>query len=250
MSEFPLENLPEEVIFHIFGYFKLKDLMNCGQLSTQIRRIALDQKLWQRVDVNNKKVSTNFLEMILGKGCKFLDISLCETLEETLNFEGRSELRHLDVSNYFPKKQVIEKILRSCHDLEKLAMRNLTLWPNVICDFFKINGPTLQILNLKYCEGSNPHIHRNLDFETIQIITKECINLKEVDFSGTIRSFDNWTIKHLVNNITTNLEKISLANIEHLGDDDVHILAQRFYELDSTEHSCVLCSTYFKKGSL
>ena len=101
----------------------------------------------------DKKVSTKFLEMILGKGCKFLDISLCETLEETLNFEGRSELRHLDVSNYFPKKQVIEKILRSCHDLEKLAMRNLTLWPNVICDFFKNIGPTLQILNLSNCEG-------------------------------------------------------------------------------------------------
>ena len=52
MSVFPLDTLPEEVIFHIFGYFKLKDLMNCGQLSTQIRRIARDQKLWQRVDVN------------------------------------------------------------------------------------------------------------------------------------------------------------------------------------------------------
>ena len=116
--------------------------------------------------------------MVLGKGCKFLDISLCETLEETLNLEGRSELRHLDVSNYFPKKQVIENLLGSCHDLEKLAMRNLTLWPNVICDFFKNIGPTLQILNLSNCEGTNSPTYRDIDFETIQIITKECTNLK------------------------------------------------------------------------
>ena len=101
----------------------------------------------------DKKVSTKFLEMLLGKGCKFLDISLCETLEETLNFEGKSKLRHLDVSNFFPKKEVIENLLGSCHDLEKLAMRNLTLWPNVICDFFKHNGPTLQVLNLSNCRG-------------------------------------------------------------------------------------------------
>ena len=72
MSELTLETLPEEVILTIFGYFKLKDLMNCGQLSKRIRRIARDEKLWQRVDVNDKKVSTNFLEMILGKGCRFL----------------------------------------------------------------------------------------------------------------------------------------------------------------------------------
>jgi hypothetical protein len=155
-------------------------------------------------------------------------------LEETLNLEGRSELRHLDVSNYFPKKQVIENLLGSCHDLEKLAMRNLTLWPNVICDFFKNNGPTLQVLNLSNCEGTNSPTYRDIDFETIQIITKECINLKEVNFSGSIGSTMD-TIRHLVNNITTNLEKINLARVERIGDDDVHILAQRFYELENIQ---------------
>ena len=141
-------------------------------------------------------------------------------------------MRHLDVSNYFPKKQVIENLLGSCHDLEKLAMRNLTLWPNVICDFFKNIGPTLQILNLSNCEGTNSPTYRDIDFETIQIITKECTNLKEVNFSGSIGSTMD-TIRHLVNNITTNLEKINLARVERIGDDEVQILAQRFYELET-----------------
>ena len=52
MSVFPLEALPEEVIFHIFDHLKIKELLNCGQLSTQIRRIAQDKNLWQRVDLN------------------------------------------------------------------------------------------------------------------------------------------------------------------------------------------------------
>ena len=38
-----------------------------------------------------------------------LDISLCETLEETLNFEGRSELRHLDVFELFSEKTSYQK---------------------------------------------------------------------------------------------------------------------------------------------
>ena len=65
-----VEALPEEVIFHIFDYLKPKDLLNCGQLSTQIRRIALDQNLWQRVDINGgfqfKFIETDNQNLRLG----------------------------------------------------------------------------------------------------------------------------------------------------------------------------------------
>ena len=51
------------------------------------------------MDINNKKVSTEFLEMILENGCKYLDVSLAVTLEDNINIE-RSELTQLDVSSY------------------------------------------------------------------------------------------------------------------------------------------------------
>ena len=61
-----------------------------------------------------------------------LDISLCQTLEETLTLERRrSELRHLDVS-CFPATQVLQTLILSCHLLEKLSMRNMVLWPNML----------------------------------------------------------------------------------------------------------------------
>ena len=158
LSVFPLEKLPEEVILNILTYFKLKDLMNCSQASKRIRRIAQDEKLWQRVDVNNKKISTEFLEMILDRGCHSLDVSLALTLEDNINIE-RSELRQLDVSSYRPANQVIEKLLSSCHYLEKLAMRNLKICPNLIFNMC-IQNCHLQILNLANCEGtSNSPIH-------------------------------------------------------------------------------------------
>ena len=232
MSKSPLENLPDEVILNILGYMKIQDLINSGQVSNRLRGITQDETLWKQVDVNDKKVSTEFLEMILEKGCKFLDISLAETLEGSLNLEHKSELRHLDVSNYFPPKQVLEKLLIA--NLEKLAMRNLKISQDLISHICNKNSSTLQILNLGNCQGIKPSIYRNLDFESIQIITKELINLKEVDFSGSLGSIDSEsTIRYLVNNITTNLEKISLANVNNIGDDDIHILVTRFYELES-----------------
>ena len=245
MSVFPLEKLPDELILNILTYFKLKDLMNCCQSSKRIRRIAQDEKLWERVDVNDKKVSTEFLEMILENGCRFLDISLAVTLEDSINLERRSELRHLDVSSYFPANQVIEKLLNSCHYLEKLAMRNLTLWPNVIFNICIQNCKTLQILNLAKCEGtSNSPIHRDLDFESVKIITDNCNNLKEINFSGSFGSIgfidSESTIRYLVNNITENIEKIDLGKVENIDDDDVRILAQRFYELENIKYSCLL----------
>ena len=247
MSEFPLEDLSDEVILNILGYLKIQDLINCGQLSNRIRGIAQDKILWKRVDVNDKKVSKEFLEMVLEKGCKFLDVSLAVTLEDSLNIGHKSELRHLDVSSYFPPKQVLEKLLIA--NLEKLAMRNLTISQDLIFHICNKNSSSLQILNLGNCRGINPSIYRNLDFESIQIISDKCINLKEVDFSGSMGSIDSEsTIRYLVNNITTNLEKINLANVQNIGDDDIHILVTRFYELENINaYALCLCTMPLQK---
>ena len=154
---------------------------------------------------------------------------------------------------YHPANQVIEKLLNSCHYLEKLAIRNSKIWPNLIFNMC-IQNCHLQILNLANCEGTSASpIYKDLEFESVKIIADNCKNLTEINFSNSFgsRGFidSERSIRYLVENITENIEKIDLGRVENIDDDDVHILAQRFYELD-TEHSCVLCSTYFKKGSL
>ena len=87
----------------------------------------------------------------LDNGCKFLDISLAVTLEENIKIE-RCELKMLDMSS-FSANQVKEKLLNSCHYLEKLAMRNSKIWPNLISNMC-IQNCHLQILNLANCKGS------------------------------------------------------------------------------------------------
>ena len=88
--------------------------------------------------------------------------------------------------------------------------------------------------SLRNCEGTNSHIDRDLDFESVKIITDFCKNLREIDFSGSIGSTNSGdSIRYLVNNITTNIEKIDFGNVTNIDDDNVRILVQRFYELEN-----------------
>ena len=178
----------------------------------------------------------------LDNGCKFLDISLAVTLEENIKIE-RCELKMLDMSN-FSANQVKEKLLNSCRYLEKLAMRNSKIWPNLISNMC-IQNCHLQILDLANCEGTSASpIYKDLEFESVKIIADNCKNLTEINFSGSCgsRGFidSERTIRYLAENITENIEKIDLGRVENIDDDDVSILAQRFYELENIQYSSLL----------
>ena len=62
MSNF--QDLPDEVILKILSYSETKVLLICGQVSKRIRRISHDRSLWVTVDLVEKVVKTDLLEMI------------------------------------------------------------------------------------------------------------------------------------------------------------------------------------------
>ena len=98
-------------------------------------------------------------------------------------------------------------------------------------------SPNLKCLKTYYLLRSNNPIYKDLEFESIKIIADNCKNLTEINFSGSFGSRGHIdserTIRYLVENITENIEKIDLGRIENIDDDDVRILAQRFYELEN-----------------
>jgi hypothetical protein len=79
------------------------------------------------------------------------------------------------------------------------------------------NGRTLQTLNLSYC--------CYLDLVSIEKITNKCKNLKNVDFCGTHMSRDS--IKLLVNNLTSTVEKLNLGFLPRITDDHVKTLVEK-----------------------
>ena len=70
-----LEDLPDEIILKILSNADLKDLISCGQVSKRTRNISQDGSLWVTVNLEKKIVKAEFLDMILIKGCKNLNIS-------------------------------------------------------------------------------------------------------------------------------------------------------------------------------
>ena len=92
MSQF--QNLPDEIILKVLGHLKVKDLLNCGQLSKRIRAVSHDKSLYQKINLDGKKVRTTFLEkIIMHKGCKDLSLSGAQLVGSDFNLNEKSELR-------------------------------------------------------------------------------------------------------------------------------------------------------------
>ena len=76
-----LTDFPDEIIIKVCASLDLKDLLNCGQVSKRFRTISHDEFLWQRIDLSGKSVSAAFIQFILERGCKHLDLSNSHTLD-------------------------------------------------------------------------------------------------------------------------------------------------------------------------
>ena len=76
-----LGDFPDEIILKVFASLDVKDLLNCGQVSKRFRSISHDEFLWQWIDLSGKSVSAAFIQFILDKGCKHLDLSNSRTLD-------------------------------------------------------------------------------------------------------------------------------------------------------------------------
>ena len=141
------QDLPEELILKVLSYSEPKDLITSGQVSKRFRTISHDSSLWQRVNLSKKVVKTEFLEVILSKGCKSLNLSE-STIINSFSIYQNSQLRELDLSGV-EDVEASEEILASCYFLEKLKML-WTLTPKMAVSICQ-NCKTLQILDLQSC---------------------------------------------------------------------------------------------------
>ena len=132
-----------------------------------------------------------------------------------------SKLKYLNLKNCGAFEECFEEILKSCYSLQKLSMAStflcMDISPNMIESICYQNGRTLQTLNLSYC--------CHLDLVSIEKITNNCKYLKNVDFCGTHMSGDS--IKLLVNNLTSTVEKLNLGFLPRITDDHVKTLVER-----------------------
>ena len=189
-------------------------------MSKRLRTISRDDSLWQEVNLSQKIVKTELLELILNKGCISLNLSNSNIVGR-LSLLGKSQLRNLNL-NDCTNIDVLEELVASCYFLERLEMKYATIAPEMapcICQ----NNKTLQILNLYYSVG--------LQDNYLKII-KFCQELKQVYF-GRINDGEGLSYGELMNithNISPKVEILDLRDLR-ITDDHIRIILTRCKKL-------------------
>ena len=228
------QDLPDELLLKILSYSETKDLISCSQISKRIRRITYDSTLWVTANLKKKIVKAELVEMILGKGCRILN--LCHsTIVGSLSSNTKSKLSVLNLSNCDcecdENNDALEELLFLCCSLKHMVMEDLYITRKMAVSICK-NGKTLQTLNLKgsYLEGLTCDPGYNYLLE----IFKCCQELKEVDLSYNDDGYDitDENLESLAKAISPNLEKLNLCSSLVRGD-HVKILLRRCNKIKS-----------------
>ena len=178
------ENLPNEILTQIFEYLTLKEIVQCGNTCQRWKLIiSHTEKLWLMANLKDKIVPVSFLNNLCLKGTKYLSLQYARFIkdEEFLDIQ-ESKFTHLNLydttsvlwgfGNQNPAIPILEKLLKSCHSVEKLALSKLVLNPNFITGIVQ-NASTLTVLNLWGC--------KELTLNMIDVIFTNCQELTEVN---------------------------------------------------------------------
>ena len=179
--------------------------------SLQYSDFRLDSSYWSDQDKKNKD------KQIKSFDYSGSNSSICEPTYEK-GIQIASQLIHLDLTHCDIKHCVLRVLLTACHSLKKLTLQNLLLPHYMFQRICSQNGPTLETLDLTFTRSS-PFEFKSRD---MRLIVKNCIRLKEVDFSGC-RLSENCMIL-LIKNLSPNVEKVGLGAFG-TDTEDKHIVA-------------------------
>ena len=243
-----LEDLSNELIVKVFSYLEIKELIRCGQLSKRIRIISHDQALWQKMNLSSdpwekckNKVPADFLHMVISNGCKYLSLN-SEQIQSDLKLNQVSSLIYLKLVTIFPvlpsdvhfNDILSEELLETGHSLKKLSVEGY-ISPEMAKHIGHQNGKTLKVLDLRSCSLINhksmkisrytSDSERKKELNSIELIVKNCTNLKEFHLDGT--NISAIAINFLVHNITPTVEILSFNYMKLISDKHVKTLGCR-----------------------
>ena len=183
-----LEDLSDEVLLNVMSFLELPDLNRFSRVKKRFYPISLEVK------------------NLCFKRCRLTGTTYLQDRIENL------ELYQCDFTY-----GVLERLMSSNHSLKKFSLTNYTkynLFHRNLNTFYSKNGQTLRTLNLAFTSI--------LDEKHMDIIVQNCTGLKEVDFSNCHLSSES--LDSLVEGITKNIEKVSLASSSSVRDAQIRVL--------------------------
>ena len=186
------EDMPDEIVLQIFKHLEFYDNASSSQVCKRWKLLSEDQSLWERINLGGRKAPAKFIEKALRHGCQYL--SLCGTEIEGVpgpsTFSVENQLKYLSFSHIFSHHKVLMKnLLGATQVLEKLSIDCCYYdKPNIIQ-----NKQTLTVLRISE--------HKYLNFEIVQSIFTNCLELTEVNLevrvTFKIKYVDCRDVEHL-----------------------------------------------------
>ena len=246
-----MEDISDEIILKVLGYLEIKDLLRVGHVSKSLRAVSQDKTLWKRISISwNDGIPAEFLDMVLQNGCRYLDLRFA-TLDGDLSPETKTKLKYLAIGSEIQNirfedsgdledseefEDFKERLLKSCDSLQKLQINEIDKY--LVESICYQNGKTLQALDISFRYYIRP--------EFIQLIARNCVELKELafeyysvepdedtfledeDMDRVILCFDS--ISYLVENLTTKIEKLCISSVV-INDEQIKTLVSRCNKL-------------------
>ena len=215
-------------------------LSRCGQVSKRIRQIWNDESLWQSVDLSffdyssldyssesyknkrgNCRVQTDFINFLLEKGCKYLNLWGAE-LTGTLELDKPSKLKRLNLEECVGNQEVFEEILHSCHSLQQLSFQQL--FPDQEFEYQTVrriilqNSKTLQKINLGAFDWLNHNSKMNF--------FRRCQELTDVKIDGDF-DIQSEQLDSMIESFPKGILRIDLSFINNLNDFHIENLVRK-----------------------
>ena len=182
MKEQNVLPFPEEILVKIFSCLEPKDICACAQVSKQFYKISEDQsvwKSWNKVSIDDKKVSTKFIAGLLMKGIEHLDLFGCEILPN--GFEKiktqNLKLKSLNIQSCSGGEGKFFSRLMSLCQLEHFSVESV-LSTKTVAKFIENLPQTGRTLNCLIIWGHDELDLSRIGSKKIRLIAKNCPNLE------------------------------------------------------------------------
>ena len=158
-EEKTFDHLPDEVQLKIVKFLEIKDIIRCARVSKRTRRICRDGSIWKKVNLFKKVVPSEFIEMILENGCKYINLQSSKIVGSLNLSRNDYNVKYLNLSYCNADEGVLEKLISSCQSLQKLSLAGLSLRSDAMTSR---NHQHLKILYLYDFEGMNLELISNI----------------------------------------------------------------------------------------
>ena len=220
------DHLPDEVQLKIVKFLEIKDIIRCTQVSKRTRRICRDGSIWKKVNLFRKVVPSEFIVMILENGCKYINLQSAKIVGSLTLSRNDYNVKYLNLSYCNADKGVLEKLISSCQGLQKLSLAGLSLRSDAMTSR---KHQHLKILHLWDFQGMDLKLISNI--LSSKTLTEISYRNHEIPYN----SDSDIVVQYLVENLSSDVEKVSLGGLTCLTDKQLKTLVKRCKKIKELE---------------